>query len=55
MFAKSFPSRARQNGAGVIEYVLIAALIAVALIASFGELREGIATIFTNIVTELSA
>lgn len=43
-----------QKGATIIEYVLLAALIGIALIASFDALVVGIGGAFTNIVTTLT-
>ncbi len=39
----------RQKGATIIEYVLLAALIGVVLITSFGTLTDAISTAFTTI------
>lgn len=39
----------RQKGATIIEYVLLAALIGVVLIASFGSLTDAISLAFTTI------
>ena len=43
-----------QRGATMIEYALLAALIAVAAIATMTLLGDGLSDIFTNITTELS-
>lgn len=43
-----------EEGATVIEYALIASLIAVALIASMTGLRDGIAGVFTKIVSSFT-
>jgi pilus assembly protein Flp/PilA len=44
-----------ESGATAIEYTLIAALMAVALIAAVPILATGIATSFTNIAAQLTA
>jgi len=44
-----------ESGATAIEYSLIAALMAVALIAAVPVLSSGIATSFTNIAAQLTA
>lgn len=43
-----------ESGATAIEYALIAALIAVALIASLDNVQTALASIFTRIVTALN-
>ena len=43
-----------ESGATAIEYGLIAALIAVALVTVMALLRDGLNTAFTNIKTQLS-
>jgi pilus assembly protein Flp/PilA len=43
-----------EKGVAIIEYVLLAALIAVVLAASMTTLKTSIASVFTNIGTALS-
>lgn len=43
-----------QRGATMIEYALLAALIAVAAIVALGALGDGLSAIFTSITQELS-
>lgn len=42
-----------KKGQGLVEYALIIALIAVALVGALGALQGGISGTFSNIVTEL--
>jgi pilus assembly protein Flp/PilA len=44
-----------ESGQGLVEYVLIIALVAIGLIAVLVTFRESIATIFTKISTELDS
>lgn len=59
MFIKSLIRRIRgeknQKGAAMIEYALLAALIALASIAVLTLLGGGISGIFTKVLTELTA
>lgn len=48
MFTK-LKSKKSQSGVTMIEYALLASLIAVALVTLFPEIREAILTIFTRI------
>jgi Flp pilus assembly pilin Flp len=48
MFTK-LKSKKSQSGVTMIEYALLASLIAIALVALFPEIREAILTIFTRI------
>jgi len=43
-----------EEGQGLVEYALIIAIIAVALIATLGLLKTGIANTFTKATTELN-
>lgn len=43
-----------EEGATAVEYALIAALVAVAIIASLGDLRKGLDDIFKSIGTKLT-
>ncbi len=42
-----------QRGQGMVEYALIIALVAVALVAALVALKGGIAGVFTNITSNL--
>jgi pilus assembly protein Flp/PilA len=44
-----------ESGQDLIEYALIAALIALAAVAGIKTVGAGIATAFTNVTTQLSA
>ena len=44
-----------ESGATAIEYGLIAALVAVAIIAAFGGLRGGLTEVFQGVGNKLSA
>jgi pilus assembly protein Flp/PilA len=44
-----------ESGQDLIEYALIAALIALAAVAGIKTVGTGIATAFTNVTTQLSA
>lgn len=46
---KSRAAAKKQGGATVIEYALIAALIAIALVVALGALGDGIGTKFTEV------
>jgi pilus assembly protein Flp/PilA len=45
----------KEDGATAIEYGLIAALIAVAIIAAAGSIGDSLDTMFTSVSTELGA
>jgi pilus assembly protein Flp/PilA len=49
-----FFSRKKQQGATMVEYGLMVALIAVATIAAVKLLQDGIETVFTKTSTELT-
>jgi pilus assembly protein Flp/PilA len=42
------------EGAGMVEYGLLVALIAIGLIATLGSVRQGLITLFTKIVNALT-
>lgn len=54
MFTK-LKSKKSQSGVTMIEYALIASLIAVALVALFPDIRAAIIAIFTNVRDALTA
>jgi pilus assembly protein Flp/PilA len=43
-----------ESGATAIEYGLIAAIVAVGIIVGLGNLRDGLNTLFNNVVTNVS-
>ena len=43
----------QEEGQGLVEYALIIVLIAIVVIIALGPLGDQIATVFTNITTEL--
>jgi pilus assembly protein Flp/PilA len=43
-----------EEGQGLVEYALIIALIAIALIAALGFLKNGVGNVFNNASTELA-
>lgn len=45
----------REEGQGMAEYGLIIALVAVALVAAFGFLKDGISGVFSDIVASFTA
>ena len=52
---KLFKSLIREDkGQGLVEYALIIALVAIALIAGLGSVKGGIEKVFTKIQKELS-
>ena len=42
------------EGAGMVEYGLLVALIAIGLLATLGSVRQGLITLFTKVVTALT-
>ena len=42
-----------EKGAGMVEYGLLVALIAIGLIVTLGNVRQGLITLFTKVVTAL--
>jgi pilus assembly protein Flp/PilA len=51
---KAFLSRKKQQGATMVEYGLMVALIAVATIAAVKLLQDGVETVFTKASTEMT-
>ena len=43
-----------QSGATAIEYGLIAAIVGIGIIVGLGSLRDGLNTLFNNVVTNLN-
>jgi pilus assembly protein Flp/PilA len=43
------------EGAGMVEYGLLVALIAIGLLATLGSVRQGLITLFTKVVTALTS
>jgi pilus assembly protein Flp/PilA len=43
-----------QSGATAIEYGLIAAIVGIGIIVGLGALRDGLNTLFNNVVTNLN-
>ena len=43
-----------ESGATAIEYGLIAAIVGIGIIVGLGSLRDGLNTLFNNVVTNLS-
>ncbi len=44
-----------EDGAGMVEYGLLVALIAIGLIITLGSVRQGLVDLFNRVVTELGA
>ena len=43
-----------EEGAGMVEYGLLVALIAIGLILTLGQVRDGLIALFQRVVTELA-
>ncbi len=53
-FVKAFFVTMKERGAGMAEYALLLALVAVALIAAFQGLATGISTLLSSVVSGLN-
>jgi Flp pilus assembly pilin Flp len=51
---KQLVLKRKEDGASLIEYAVIAALVVALAVAGFATLGEGLDTAFTNIVTSLT-